>query len=217
MKQAERDRERELAEGVKAAHEELVAAMAEPMKHGELPDDVARRLLKADTVIGCFLPGQRAVVEKALAKYTDAVNALWLHAENTGVTGRIVSTWLRANHKNLAEISRDEYGAEATFAMRRAVANFRPGPASLFTYATSYVDAALRAYRGQALSAVELPDGVARNTYASNRTDVVGVNLDEPADGTTLDGSDSDAPGRRSRQDTRSAYGTRNPAARRAS
>jgi hypothetical protein len=175
-----RDREAELAAGVAAAHDELVQVMREPVKRGELPDDVARRLLKQHEEAqarGCAVltTAERQAIQKALDRYTKAVNDAWLHAENSGITKRCVAVWLQRARKDragLAGLDREDYETEATFAMRGVVATFRAkGGASLYAYAFKHIDEALRTLRGQALSAVQLPDRVARNTFASNRAE----------------------------------------------
>jgi hypothetical protein len=164
MTQQDRDREQELASAVKAATDALVYEMREPMKANELPDDVARRLL--DVVPPLPFEDQQKI-RAALAKYTEAVNALWVHAINTGVVRGIVSGWMRRNRKNLAGLTRAEYESAATLAIRTAIIRYRPGAAGLRTYATGIVENALDAERGQALSPIELPVGVAREKRTS--------------------------------------------------
>lgn len=82
--------------------------------------------------------------------YITEVNRLWLYAENTGITQKLLNTWVRLNRRNLAGVDRADYSAEATFAMRAAVTTYQ-GRAPLASQAYMHVSGALNALRNQAL------------------------------------------------------------------
>lgn len=165
----DRDREQEMAEGVRVAHEKLVEAYRDTPKGAV--EDAAREILAQDEQLGYkILPeDQRRELVWALTLYQNAVNDLWVYAEQAGITRSLVSNWTRRNKRNLAQVPREEYDCEGTFGMRFAVCAYRAGQASLRTFAQKFVDVRLDEYRGQVLSAYALPGREARVTRASNR------------------------------------------------
>lgn len=100
----------------------------------------------------------RVEIAALRSAYVEAVNRLWLYAENAGLTARLTGAWMRTNRRNLAGVDRAEYSAEATFAMRHAVVNYT-GKGPLVTFAFMYVKEALAKVRDAALEFDRLPEG----------------------------------------------------------
>lgn len=149
------DREQGLATVVKERRDSLLALLKARGLECSLSgfEDAALRLAEDDQE-----------VDRAVSAFQAAVNALWLHAENTGVTSRVLSRWRSSRRQRIRAAGAEaaELDAEATFTMRKLVVKFEPGRAPLLVFAQRELFAALDAYLGRSLSPVHLPDNEAR-------------------------------------------------------
>lgn len=107
-------------------------------------------------------------VWRALQDFQQAVNHLWVLAEEAGVGSRAVSAWLSKYRKKAKHVERVELEAEATFATRTAIARFEPGRAQFGTFAYPTIMEALDRYLAGTLSPVERPKQAERDGKAND-------------------------------------------------
>lgn len=148
--------EQEQAKVVQAAKAALRDALGPQSGRRELIEDEAKAVMERN-------PAERKAVARLLSEYTTAVNRLWLYAENTGITGRLTSAWMKANRKNLAGVAKADYSAEATFTMRAVVCNYLPGKTPLAFFAFQRIAGALTDMRNKAGEFESLPRGTAES------------------------------------------------------
>jgi hypothetical protein len=97
-------------------------------------------------------------LHRLFAAYTEAVNALWLLAEQSGLTESLVREYVRAHRRVIRESGADrcDLSAEATLAMRAQCIGWACAPdrrRGLVFYARPGITRALSAYVGREASA----------------------------------------------------------------
>ncbi len=137
----QRQEEEALAQEVQAAKAELEQVLGETPRRVRDVEAAAREFENVPAV------------GKVLRRYEQAVNRLWLLAENSGLTRSIVSAWMKAHRRSLGGLLREDLDAEATLAMRGVIASYKPGQgATLRTYAYRTIHRRLAEVRGDHLS-----------------------------------------------------------------
>lgn len=130
------------ARAIQVAKEELRSVLGTPENRKLMIEDEALAALKYT-----HDDEDRTRIQTALDRYLVCVNRLWVYTESAGVTAKLLRNWVSQNRRNLAGIEREEFSAEATFAMRRAISGFQPTGAPLAAYAYKTVNRTLRDYR----------------------------------------------------------------------
>jgi hypothetical protein len=158
-------RDQELGRSVVARKKELLKVLTPEeqkttQRHGSTTPETFEE--KAQHLVDDQGPRAR-FIESKLKAFQEAVNALWVHAIETGVPEKIVSGWKR-KHRGYSWLSKDDLQAEAMFRIRHFIVRYDPdegGGAGLFSYAYRGLQQQLTEWAAQQ-GPVQLPTDEAR-------------------------------------------------------
>lgn len=108
--------------------------------------------------------GRRYPITVALARYLEAVNRFWTHAQETGVAGYLVNTW-RSKHKGYAWIEFELLECEALFKLRHFIGLFKPETGNLADYSLRGVHQHLTEFAAKQ-GPIEIPQKASRGPGA---------------------------------------------------